>query len=367
MQQIIIDGYGALDRYLTDQGIKKILLVCGRSAERLKAGEYFNSLEQRLGIKVVKFSDFTPNPVYESAVKGTELFRSSGCDYIAAVGGGSAIDVAKCIKLFCATEGDYLSTPLVPNDTGLLAVPTTAGSGSEATRFSVIYRNGEKLSIADSSCIPQAVLFDPSALETLPLYQKKAAMMDTLCHAIESWWSVNSTEESKKYSAEAISQTLRCMDSYLANSPAACAEILCASNLAGKAINITQTTAGHAMAYKLTTLFGCAHGHSAAMCTAAVWLYMLENSCTCSDPRGERYMLDTFGEIAAAMGCKTAFEACGKLSGLIARLELNAPCVSMAQLDVLVSSVNPERLGNNPCRLDRAALEQIYRSFLEVR
>ena len=83
---------------------------------------------------------------------------------------------------------------------------------------------------------------DSNALKTLPLYQKKATMCDALCHAIESFWSVNSTEESKKYSKDAIETIMKHMDGYLHNTDEGNAGMLIAANTAGKAINITQTT-----------------------------------------------------------------------------------------------------------------------------
>lgn len=107
---------------------------------------------------------------------------------------------------------------------------------------------------------------DASVLKTLPDYQKKATMCDALCHAIESFWSVNSTDKSKEYSMAAIQNVMKHMDGYLANTDEGNAGMLLAANTAGKAINITQTTAGHAMCYKLTSMFSSAHGHAAILC-----------------------------------------------------------------------------------------------------
>ena len=187
---------------------------------------------------VVRFSDFKPNPLYDSVVEGVELFKKENCDSIFAVGGGSAMDVAKCIKLYSNMPGDgkdgaWLREKIVPNEIPFLAMPTTAGTGSEATRYAVIYYGGEKQSITSESFIPATVLMDPNSLKTLPLYQKKATMCDALCHSIESFWSVNSTEESRKYSAEAIREVLANMEGYLANREEANAGMLMAAHKAG--------------------------------------------------------------------------------------------------------------------------------------
>ena len=252
-QQILTarGNYEELDNYLKINEVKRIFLVCDGSLPFLKIGRYFDSLTQRTGIEVIKFCEF-------------------GADLILAVGGGSAMDVAKCIKLFFPMDPaqNYLEQTIVPNSTKLLAVPTTAGTGSEATRYAVIYFDGEKQSISDYSCIPSAVLMDASVLKTLPIYQKKSTMMDAFCHAIESYWSVNSSEESRQYSRRAIQLIMENKDLYIGNDETGNTQMLKAAHLAGKAINLTQTTAGHAMCYKLTSLYGIAHGHAAALCVS---------------------------------------------------------------------------------------------------
>ena len=95
------ENYLELDKYLKFYEVKNILLVCGRSIEQLQINDFFSKMPLRLGINVVKFSDFTPNPDYNSVIKGIDILRKNSCDCIIAVGGGSAIDVAKSIKAFC--------------------------------------------------------------------------------------------------------------------------------------------------------------------------------------------------------------------------------------------------------------------------
>ena len=347
-------------------GSKKILLVCDSSFPFLNIKNDIEALPK----PYIIFDQFTPNPLYEDVCKGVELFNSEGCDTILAVGGGSSIDVAKCIKLYCNMEGDgengsYLKYEIVPNDIPFIAMPTTAGTGSEATRYAVIYFNGEKQSVTDKSCIPETVLFDADVLKTLPIYQKKATMMDALCHAIESFWSVNSSEESKQYSKKAIQLIVANMDGYLTNDETANANMLKAANIAGKAINITQTTAGHAMCYKLTSLYGIAHGHAAALCDKVLFPYMIANTNKCIDKRGERFLKETFSEIAQAMMCDTPEKAAEKFADIVLKLELTAPKIkSENDIDILKTSVNPVRLNNNPVKLDIPTIEKLYREIL---
>ncbi len=370
MDQKIIwasDDYTGLDIYLRDNGDSKLLLVCDGSLQFLKIKQYFDTLEDRMGIRVVVFDDFVPNPLYESVVKGVDVFKSESCTSIIAVGGGSAIDVAKCIKLYSNMDPDvnYLKQDIVPNDIRLLAVPTTAGTGSEATRYAVIYYNGAKQSVSDYSCIPGTVLFDPSVLKTLPLYQKKATMMDALCHSLESFWSVNSSDESIKYSEDAIRSILDAKDGYLANDDDSNSAMLKAANTAGKAINITQTTAGHAMCYKLTSLYGIAHGHAAALCDQQLFPYMINNLDRCIDPRGEEYLEKTFRDIAEAFGCETPAQAADKFSSIVESLELKVPEASEGDYEILKTSVNPVRLKNHPISLDTEIIDMLYHKILK--
>ena len=257
MEQRIINRYSDLDEWLDN--VKKPFVVGS-----LKRQE---NLRAHLPNNTVVFSDYQPNPLYENVQAGVKLFREEGCDAIIAVGGGSAMDVAKCIKLYGNLPGDggnggWLEAEYAEYNIPFLAMPTTAGTGSEATRYAVIYYDGKKQSVTSESFIPDTVLMDPNTLITLPLYQKKATMCDALCHAIESFWSVNSTDESKEYSRRAIELVIANMDGYLENTEEGRSYMLLAANTAGKAINITQTTAGHAMCYKIISLFGSAHGHA---------------------------------------------------------------------------------------------------------
>lgn len=368
IQQVIeVDGqYERLDTYFKSTNQKKLLLVCGNSIKHLKLGAYFDSLEERLGIRVIRFRDFKPNPLYESVVEGVKVLNEEDCKLIVAVGGGSAMDVAKCIKLYSNLDCDqnYLKQSIVPNDIILMAVPTTAGTGSEATRFAVIYYNGEKQSVSDYSCIPSTVVIDPTVLESLPLYQKKATMLDALCHATESFWSVNSTEESRELSTKAIQMVLQYYPGYLGNTEDGNVGMLRASHIAGKAINITQTTAGHAMCYKLTSLYGIAHGHAAALCVSNLFPFMVENTDRCIDVRGKFWLNRMFEELATAYGCENAIQAAEKFNELLLRLKLEVPTPNPEDYTQLKNSVNPVRLKNNPVELDEKAIELLYHQIL---
>lgn len=372
MRQRIIcseNNYREFDQWFIENELETVMLVCGRSIERQKINPYLEDVQNRLGLRIIRFMDFDPNPLYESVVKGVENFRSESCQGIIAVGGGSAMDVAKCIKLYSNLRGDgengeWLTAEYVPNNIPFLAMPTTAGTGSEATRYAVIYFDGKKQSITSEGFIPDTVLMDPDALINLPVYQKKATMCDALCHAIESYWSVNSTEESKEFSRVAIRGIMEHIDGYLANSEEGRAGMLLAANTAGKAINITQTTAGHAMCYKITSLFGVAHGHAAILCDRVLFPWMIENTDKCIDSRGEEYLRKTLDEIGVAMGCADGVAGAEKLVEIFDKLELEVPTATDEEHEELKSSVNPVRLKNHPIKLTEDTIGSLYHKIL---
>lgn len=356
-QKIIYADYGEVKNWIEG---KKVLLVCGRSFEHLKIKKCFTSGE------VVRFSEFTSNPRYESVVEGVKSFNSNKCDAIVAIGGGSAIDVAKCIKLYSNMNDCqlYLDQEIVENTIPFMVMPTTAGTGSEATRFAVIYKDGEKISVTHDSCIPDTVFFDADALNGLPVYQKKATMLDAFCHAIESYWSINSTDESKAYSMEAITLILDNWKGYVEAYGKSETNMLKAANMAGKAINITQTTAGHAMCYKLTTMYGIAHGHAAALCVSKLWPYMINNHENIIDHRGPQYVMQMFKQLSKIMGCNDSMEAVEKFHSILLELQMTIPDVRQGDFDILISSVNADRLKNNPIKLNHKDIDYLYHEIM---
>ena len=370
-QKIITPGenYKGLDDWIKENGCKKILMVCDGSIWYQK--EFNAHLEEieNTGVEMIGFRDFQPNPLYENVQMGVKVFREEICDAIIAVGGGSAMEVAKCIKLYSNLPGDgengsWLTAEYVPNDIPFLAMPTTAGTGSEATCYAVIYFDGKKQSVTSESFIPGTVLMDSNALITLPAYQKKSTMCDALCHAIESYWSVNSTEESKEYSKAAIQGVMEYMDGYLNNTEEGRTGMLRAANTAGKAINITQTTAGHAMCYKITSLFGSSHGHAAILCDRVLFPWMVKNTDKCIDSRGEEYLKRTLDEIGVAMGCEDGETGAVKLVEIFDKLELNVPTATPEQYEELKTSVNPVRLKNHPIALNVETVNKLYHEIL---
>ena len=370
MTQKIINGIEHLQETLA--GATKVFVVSDSSFPFLNIKDDI----ENMGVPHVMFSDFTPNPFFEDVCKGIDLFQITKCDCILAVGGGSAIDVAKCIKLaVLAKEGNAsIIPPLVsqrlPIDGAtipFIAIPTTAGTGSESTHNAVMYYEGAKQTVTNDGVLPDYAILEPSVLKTLPLYQKKCTMMDALCQGIESWWSVNSTEESYEYSRKTVELIMANWRKYIFdNDDEAAAQIMLAANYGGRAINITQTTAAHAFSYKITSLYKLPHGHAVAVGLPVIWEYMLANMDKCIDARGLEYLSDIFIKIAQAMGCDSPQQAVGVFREMMINMELISP-VSVNKEDdlkILSTSVNPIRLKNNPVELDNDTIRQIYNTII---
>lgn len=345
---------GNLNEIFEAEGISKVLLVCDAAFEYLQTKEEY----LKMNVSYTIFNQFKPNPLYEDVVKGVEVFRKNQCDAIVAIGGGSSIDVAKCIKLYSSMDNAkvYLEQEYKENGVTLIAIPTTSGTGSESTRYAVIYYEGKKQSVTHDSIVPQYAILDYRNLVTLPLYQKKCTMLDAMCQSIESWWSVNATEKSREYSRHALNMLMFNMKDYLANKDDGNAKMLEASNYAGKAINITQTTAAHAMSYKLTSLYGIPHGRAVFMCLPSIWKLMEEKNI----------LPAVFSDIAYTLGYTCVTDAIGYLESLNEQLFKNDKIImNKEDIDILVKSVNPTRLKNNPLELTEDMIRSLYMEIIE--
>ena len=367
MSQKIAEGIHNLAGALKEFGLCRPMLVTDSSYPHLCIRDSIEAL----GLNFVRFGGFTSNPLYEQVCAGADIFRTNGCDGLVAVGGGSAIDVAKCIKLaVIAREGEScLIPPLVSQPAEidpsiclpLVAIPTTAGTGSESTHNAVIYYGGAKQTVTSDAILPDVAILEPEVLRTLPLYQKKCTMMDALCQGIESWWSVNSTPESREYSRSAISLIMKHWRDYIfEGDPTAARQIMLAANLGGKAINIAQTTSAHAMSYKLTSMYALPHGHAVAVCLPEIWEYMAG--------RASDVLRAVFAQIAAAMGQESIMGAIACFRDMMAEMDLANPAATgdrKEELATLAASVNPIRLKNNPIPLDAQTLYALYEKILK--
>lgn len=320
-------------------------------------------------INYALFDDFDANPKYEEVENALKLFKDNNCDSVVSLGGGSAIDVAKCVKLFSAMDENknYLTQEHKYINLKHIAIPTTAGTGSESTHFAVIYFEGKKQSVHDDIILPDIAILDYHLLLSLPLYQKKSTLLDALCQAIESIWSVNSTLQSKTYAKKAIKLILENENGYLNGDVKSSKKMIEASNLAGKAINITKTTAAHAMSYKLTSIYGLAHGHAVALALPKTWNYLVSNYKNTFDARGKKYLRNSLDLINKSFICQNDQEAIAKFISLLHKYDfIKSLEYNENGLNEIVDSINVERLKNFPVSISKETLKQMYLEILRA-
>ena len=327
------------------------------------------------GRPVVRFSDFSVNPALPDIEKGIALLRQSLPDMVIAVGGGSVIDMAKCINTLAENEGEpqeYITGKKKVGKKGkpLVAVPTTAGSGSEATHFAVAYIEERKYSLAAPTMLPDYAIVDAAFTYHLPAGITAATGMDALCQSIESYWSVQSTVESQKYAREAVPLIVRHIrDAVHRGNPESRDAMMLAAHLAGKAINISKTTASHAMSYPLTAHFGIAHGHAVALTIGQMFAFnSAVTAADVKDPRGVEYVRKTLTEIIETFKAKDAADATGNIRTLMEDIGLQTKLsqlhVTPQDFPLILSHISEERAGNNPRRFDTASARGVLESIL---
>lgn len=370
-----------LKSFFQEHTFRRIFLVAGSSFSKLPIGEELQELFSELYIAFYHFSDFRANPRLEEVEEGIKAFSAFRGDSILAVGGGSALDTAKCIKLFTGLSKDrpYLEQEFRENDIPLLVHPTTAGTGSESTPFAVIYQDGEKCSVEHESIYPKYRIEDARSLRSLPLYQKKATLLDALSHAMEAIWSKYSNEDSRAYGQKAISLILMNYKAYLSlenekdakNLGGAAAlegllkqvleDVAEAANLAGKAIAVTKTTAGHALSYKLGSIYQLPHGLATAIVNRALYPFMCREKNRMTDPENLLFLAKCFSVETEEEGAKRYRE-------ILEDLEI-LPTLSVKEGDLenLVAAVNPERLSNHPIALREEDIGLLYKEILGIR
>jgi alcohol dehydrogenase class IV len=312
-------------------------------------------------LEVTTISDVAPNPSIDAVEHGIRVVGDASPDLIVAVGGGSVIDLAKSVRM------------LAPQDVGarqivmgagagierrgqpLVAIPTTAGTGSEVTHFAVVYVDGIKHSLAHEWVRPDHAIVDPELTYSLPPHITAATGLDALSQAIESFWSVHSTDESTAYADRAMRLAFSNLaDAVHRPSPESRGAMSEASTSAGKAIDITTTTAPHALSYILTSEFGVPHGNAVAITLGAVLEFNAAVGWEdCVDPRGPAHVVARMGTIVDMLGATSPVEARLQIEALVVDLGLPSNLTAIgagatSDRSRIARAVNVERLSGNP-------------------
>ncbi|MDR1952204.1 MAG: phosphonoacetaldehyde reductase [Elusimicrobiota bacterium] len=321
--------------------VKKILIFTGKKVFENFRGIIIPLLES---YDIDYYSDFSTNPTDTDLQKALNKLKK---DYqaIIAIGGGSVIDFA---KLFNFNRGKHLF---------LTAVPTTAGSGSEATKFAVYWVKGKKQSVEDESILPNYAIVDSQFLTSCPKYLKACSSFDAFAQAVESFWSIRSTDESRRYAKKSIYLCKEnIVDFVNSNDKKSMENMSLASFLAGKAINISKTTAAHALSYVFTIRFNIPHGHAVALSFSKLFAANTNIPIgALNDKRG----LDYVNEISKELKDILSKEYFDKLFEKI-NLETRLKKLGINNTAELVKEVNLERMANNPRIFTQKELEDLF-------
>lgn len=252
------------------KGKRVYIVTDAYQAEHGCAKEIMNLTESiQMGI----FSQVEPNPSCDTVDKAVAAAREFGAEVVIGLGGGSCIDVAKIVAALVTNEGkirDYIKGKVFSNPrVGLIAIPTTAGTGSEVTNVGVFTDNEThiKQPMVHSILWCDVALVDPQLTVSLPGAATASTGLDALCHAIEAYWAISCNPLSDALGMQAVKLVLEYLKgAYDHPSDEKAREgMALASLLAGVAFSQTRTTALHAISFPLTSLFGLPHGFACAI------------------------------------------------------------------------------------------------------
>jgi len=370
--QVFLGELGLLADLLEEYCSQRVFLIADATA--YAASGAFDILEPIIsGKRVFTFVDFEVNPKLAGVLACAEKIREAKPDLLMVVGGGSAMDVAKLANWFASAEGvvdAFLAgeSSEVGCRLPLVAIPTTAGSGAEATHFAVVYVDGVKKSAAHVSMRPVAAVVDPQLTAQLPVTITAHSGLDALCQSIESIWSVGANEESLGYATEALGLIWNHLEQAVNQpTPKSRAAMARGSHLAGQAINITKTTLPHALSYSITTQYGVPHGAAVALTLGPALIYNeAVSDADCVDSRGSASVRKRIDSIRHIMG-EASVEGCAaQVRSLLGSFACpatlrEAGITNENQLRAISQDVNVERLSNNPRRISEQEILNLLR------
>ncbi|MDX9821117.1 MAG: iron-containing alcohol dehydrogenase [Syntrophales bacterium] len=316
-----INSHTKVESLLKEWKIQKLFLVVDHAILKTDIYSLVEAILKKNNVSFEIYTEIEPDPSANTVEKAYELFKKSGASTILAIGGGSTMDVGKAVGILATNGGrihqyegiEKFSIPPLP----LIAIPTTAGTGSEVSGSCVITDTdrGLKMSIRHAALNPAKVaILDPIALRSLPATVAAHSGLDAFVHAFESYISLNAnpmTDAINLYAIELMAQNIRQFVANRANLDAGL-KMACASNLAGITFGLTGLGNVHCMARFVGAFFHVSHGLSNAICLP----YAAEFNLIANPQKYARVAL-AMGENIQGM---TELEAAGKAIDAIKRL-----------------------------------------------
>ena len=354
-------------KIISNKKFNKIFLITGKNSYfKSQADKFFNFPKNKL-IKFYFKRSFLPE-FDELKIIINEL-RNFDPDLILAIGGGAVIDYAKILSIAEDIEINDLRKKLINYEKiskkklyPLIAVPTTAGAGAEVTSNAVIYINKIKYSVEDKLLIPNYFFLFSNLILNNPIKLKSAAGFDAIAQAVESLISVKSSRSSVSFAKKSLILSSKNYLPFLINpTNDNSKKMLLASNLAGKAINISKTTAPHAVSYPFSTLFGISHGHAVSLTFEKFLLFNYQkiNFSSSNFDLKKRYQI--IFNLAKVNNIQDLDFFLNKIkinTGLENNLKKLGVSIKSDYRKIL-SGVNVQRLKNNPINLNRNDIKNI--------
>lgn len=287
--QNILVGAGTLARLpelAKKLGKTKAYIISGPHLNKIGMVEKCREALNSAGIDSDSFTETEGNPSTETVEKAVKGFQESGANFLVAFGGGSPLDVTKAVAVLATYGGkivDYEGGGKVPGPvTPMIAIPTTAGTGSEVTAFSVItdHSRNYKLTVVSNDILPDYAILDPELIATVPAGTAAACGIDAMIHALEAFISKAASPFSDLFAKEALRLIGGSIRAYVADrsDKAACEAMLTGSLFAGIAFSHARLGNVHAMSHPVSAYFNVPHGVANAILLPAVVEYNMQEA-----------------------------------------------------------------------------------------
>ncbi len=368
---------GKLARDLNGQ---RVLLVTDQGLAQ--AGHEQHAVEslKAAGLKVTVFDEVRHDPTTDDVDHGLEIARAANIDLIVGLGGGSSMDCAKGINFLLTNGGrmeDYwghgkATKPMLP----LIAVPTTAGTGSEAQSFAIIAnsRTHMKMACGDKKAAARIAILDPELTLTMPASVTAATGIDAISHAIEAHVTTARTPLSQRFSRRAWQLLSLAFPAVICEEQpdhidktallTDCGAMLLGTHFAGAAIENSMLGATHALANPLSAHFGLTHGIAIAVMLPHVIRFNASSVnglfgelasdaalCSADDPRAGEFLANRVVELAEMVDLPTSLSACGVTHKMIPVLASEAVAQWTAKF--------------NPRPVDATSLQELYECAMQ--
>ncbi len=344
---------GELGDVLREQGADRCLVVCDRFLRgRVEA------LQREIPEIAAVFSDVEENPQLSGVEGAVALIRQNKVSAVVGMGGGSTMDTAKFAAAMALGDGEAIdcfrgARPFPAERLPMIAVPTTAGTGSEVTQVSVISCGKEKKTINNPVFLPKAALIDPSLTETVPPRTTMNTGLDAMAHALEGYWSKHHQPVSDLMAVEAVRLVLQNLEAAYRDGRDRTARenMALAALLGGLSFALPKTAGSHACSYPLSEDYHLPHGEACAFTLDSFVAInadgRLEELCRRVGLSGTKELADRIRELKKLGGLRTRLSDLGEV-------DMDKLCRDCA--------VHP-LMNNNPVPMDEAALRRMFEAL----